>query len=325
MAVRAFGPVRFPITPPPRDEKAFDAVALGLNAVDHVAVVSGYPKFNSKIELVSHSTYFGGQCATAMVALGRLGFRARYIGRVGSDLAGQLQIESIRDEGVDCSEVRAIDDADSQVSVILVDRSTGERTVMWRRDPRINVAPSEIHEEVITSARVFHCDGHNIDAEVQAATWARSAGIPTCIDVDFDYGGDRLYGLIDYLVTSEEFPARLTGLSEPSVALRALRERYGSPFVAMTRGRRGVLALVDDVFIESPGFDVASVDTTGAGDAFHAGFLAGLLDGLDVEQTLRVANAVAALNCTALGARGGLPVRTQLDDFLRSASTVQVV
>lgn len=317
--------MRFPIVPPARDEKAFDAVALGLNAVDHVAVVARYPAFNSKIELVSHTTLFGGQCATAMVSLARLGLRSRYIGRVGSDLAGQMQIASIRDEGVDVGELRIIDGADSQIAVILVDESTGERTVMWRRDPRICVRPDEIRPELITSARAFHCDGHNIDAEVLAATWARDAGIPTCIDVDFDYSGERLYPLIDYLVTSEEFPERLTGLADPRRSLAALRDRFGSPFVAMTLGRRGALAMLDGNYVESPGFIVDAVDTTGAGDAFHAGFLFGLLEGHDVETTLRVANAVAALNCTKPGARGGLPTRESLDDFLRSASTVQIV
>ena len=303
---------------------AFDAVALGLNAVDHVAVVPRYPAFNSKIELISHTTLFGGQCATAMVSLQRLGLRTRYIGRVGSDLAGQEQIASIRAEGVDVSELRVIEGADSQVSVILVEESTGERTVMWRRDPRVRVAPEEIQRDLITSARVFHCDGHSIEAEILAATWAREAGIPTCIDVDFDYGGERLYPLIDYLVTSEEFPERITGQTEPRAALASLRDRFGCPFVAMTLGRRGAIALVDNTFVESPGYVVDAVDTTGAGDAFHAGFLFGLLEGHDVESTLRLANGVAALNCTKLGARGGLPTRAQLDEFLRTASTVQV-
>ncbi len=317
--------MRFPIVPPQPECKAFDAVALGLNAVDHVAVVAEYPAFNSKVELVSHTTLFGGQCATAMVSLSRLGLRSRYIGRVGSDLAGQMQIASIRNEGVEVGELRIIDGADSQIAVILVDESTGERTVMWRRDPRISIRPDEIRPELITSARAFHCDGHNIDAEVLAATWAREAGIPTCIDVDFDYGGERLYPLIDYLVTSEEFPERMTSLADPRRSLAALKERFGNPFLAMTLGRRGAIALLDGEYVESPGFIVDAVDTTGAGDAFHAGFLFGLLEGFDVETTLRVSNAVAALNCTKPGARGGLPTREQLEDFLSSASTVQVV
>lgn len=317
--------MRFPVQPPAASSLPFDALALGLNAVDHVAVVDAFPLFNTKTELASHATYFGGQCATAMVALSRLGLRSRYVGRVGDDLEGRLQIASIADEGVDVSELRTVEHAESQVSVILVDRATGERTVMWRRDPRISVHPDEISRELITAARVFHCDAHSVDAEVLAATWARSAGIPTSIDVDFDYSGEALYPLIDYFVTSEEFPARVTGITEPRAALAALHERFGNPLVAMTLGRRGALALVDGITVASPGFAVEAVDTTGAGDAFHAGFLYGLLTGLDVEATLRVANAVAALNCTRLGARGGLPTRDELESFLGTASTVEVV
>jgi sugar/nucleoside kinase (ribokinase family) len=117
----------------------------------------------------------------------------------------------------------------------------------------------------------------------------------------------------------------MTGIADPRQSLASLKERFGNPFVAMTLGRRGALALLDGVYIESPGFVVDAADTTGAGDAFHAGFLFGLLEGFDAETTLRVANAVAALNCTKPGARGGLPSREQIDDFLRTASTVQVV
>src|SRR6266513_3083927 len=81
-------------------DKPFDAVALGLNAADHLIVVPHYPGFNSKVELLSHTLAPGGQCATAMVALARLGMRTRYIGKVGSDDLGRFQINSVVSEGV---------------------------------------------------------------------------------------------------------------------------------------------------------------------------------------------------------------------------------
>jgi sulfofructose kinase len=311
--------MRLPIPAPPPGSRPFDAVALGLNAVDHLVVVPQFPAFGSKIELSSHTLLPGGQAATAMVALKRLGLETRYVGRVGADETGRFQIASLDAEGVERSECRIVEGADSQLAFILVDEATGERTVLWRRDPRIAVLPDEIDEELCCSGRVLHLDGHNIEAEVLAAKWARAAGIPVSIDADFDYGGAPLYPLVDYFITSADFPKQLTGLADEREALAALHERFGCPLVGMTLGVRGALVLCEGIFIESPGFRVDARDTTGAGDAFHAGFLYGLLEGFDLEPCLRIANAVAALNCLAIGARGGLPTPDELRAFLARA------
>lgn len=308
--------MQLPVPALPEGRSTFDAVSLGLNASDHLIVVPQFPTFNSKIEFRSHQLLFGGQAATAMVACARLGFKARYIGRVGSDDVGRLQIESLKSEGVDLSECRVVPGVDSQIAYILVDESSGERTVIWKRDPRISVHPSDISQEMICSGRVLLLDGHNIEAEILAATWARAAGIPVVIDVDKDYGGERLYPLIDYLITSEEFPHRVTGITDQREALVALQHRYGCPFVAATLGSRGVLAYCDGQWFESSGFHVDAKDTTGAGDAFHGGFIAAMLEGASIDGALHMANAVAALNCTRLGARGGLPTRAELNAFL---------
>jgi sugar/nucleoside kinase (ribokinase family) len=309
-------PMKLPVSAPPPDSRPFDAVALGLNAVDHLVVVPRFPAFASKIELISHQVLPGGQCATAMVALSRLGLRTRYVGRVGSDDTGRLQLASLDAEGVERSECRVVQGASSQLAFILVDEGTGERTVIWSRDPRIAVHPDEIDEALVCSGRALHLDGHNIEAEIRAARWARAAGIPVTIDVDFDYGGEELYPLVDYLITSADFPARVTGIAEERAALAALRDRFACPLVGMTLGARGALVLCDGVYVESPGFRVDVRDTTGAGDAFHAGFLFGLLEGQGLEECLRTANAVAALNSRVIGARGGLPTRPELEAFL---------
>jgi sugar/nucleoside kinase (ribokinase family) len=313
--------MQLPVPAQPRTGRAFDVVGIGLNASDTVVVVPHFPEFDAKVEITSHQLMFGGQVATAMVGMQRLGFKSRYIGRVGSDHVGGLQIASIEAEGVECSELRVVEGVQSQIAIILVEAGSGERTIMWRRDPKLTIRPDELSRDVVCSGRVLHLDGHNIEAEVRAATWAREAAIPVTIDVDKDYDGAALYPLVDYLTTSEEFPARVTGAAEPRAALAALHDRFGCPFVAMTRGRRGALALCEGRYVESPGFVVEARDTTGAGDAFRVGFLYGLLEGLSVEETLRAANAVAALNCRELGARGGLPTRVELEAFLTTGGT----
>ena len=298
-------------------DKAFDAVALGLNAVDHLIVVPHFPEFNTKTPFISHTLAPGGQCATAMVTLARLGMRARYIGTVGSDAAGRLQIDSIKSEGVECSGVAIVEGAETQTAFIIIDQVTGERTILWNRDKRLTVTADEVDRGAVTSGRVLHLDGHDVAGSITAATFAREAGVPTVLDIDNAYPGyENLLSLIDFIICSSTFAERVTGESELRVGLRKLAQRSGSPFVAATTGRDGALAYFRDQYIHSPGFDVECKDTTGAGDAFHGGFIYGLLAGFGVEETLRFANAVAALNCRSVGARTALPTLNEVNALL---------
>ena len=297
--------------------KAFDAVALGLNAVDHLIVVPHFPEFNTKIPFVSHTLAPGGQCATAMVALARLGMRTRYIGKVGSDDAGRLQIASIEKEGVECSGVAVVEGAETQTAFIIIDKVSGERTILWNRDERLTVTEGEVDREAVTSGRVLHLDGHDVAASIAAATFAREAGVPTVLDIDNAYPGfEGLLPLIDFIISSSSFTERVTGETDLRRGIRELARRSGSPFVAATSGRNGALAYFQGQYLHSPAFAVECKDTTGAGDAFHGGFIYGLLAGLGVEDTLRMANAVAALNCRGVGARTALPTLDEVNALL---------
>ncbi len=299
--------------------KPYDAVALGLNALDHLVVVPHYPEFNTKIPFLSHTVAPGGQAATAMVALARLGLRARYIGKVGDDDFGRVQIQSLLSEGVEASGVGIVEGAQSQSAFIIIDRESGERTILWHRDDRLTVTADEVDREMVTSARALHLDGHDVEASIQAARFAREAGIPVVIDIDNLYpGAEELLPLVDFLISSSSFPERLTGERDLKVALKIIHEQTGSLFVAATMGVEGVMAYFRGQYFHSPAFKVECRDTTGAGDAFHGGFIYGLLAGYSVEATLRFANAVAALKCRALGGRTSLPSRDEVNALLAS-------
>lgn len=300
--------------------KPFDAVAMGLNAVDHIIVVPHYPEFNSKVRFSSHVVAPGGQAATAMVALARLGLRARYIGKVGSDQMGQLQIESLRSEGVR-ADISIVEGAQTQTAFIIVDQSSGERTIIWDRPDELAIREDEVDREAVTSGRVLHLDGHDTLAAAAAARHARQAGIPVVIDIDNIYpGAAELLRLVDFVISSSTFPERFTGEGDLKVALKRLHEMTGSRFVAATLGDRGALAYFRGQYIYSPAFRIECRDTTGAGDAFHGGFIYGLLKGFSVEETLRFANAVAALKCRKLGARTALPSLAEVEQLLSSGS-----
>jgi sugar/nucleoside kinase (ribokinase family) len=301
--------------------KPYDAVALGLNAVDHILVVPQYPEFNSKIPYDSHALAPGGQCANAVVVLTRLGLRGRYVGKVGADNEGRLQLDSLRSEGVETRDVTVVDGAETQTAFIIVERKSGERTILWNRDDRLNIEPSEVVPEVVTSGRVLHLDGHNVEASIAAARFARTARIPTVLDIDNVYPGtERLLPLIDFLISSESFPERFTGESDLRLSLPFLARHYDCGLVAATLGDRGALAYVKGTELHSPAFQIDCKDTTGAGDAFHGGFIYGLLSGFSVERTLEFANAVAALKCRAIGSRPALPTLPEVEALIERSA-----
>src|SRR4030095_7837690 len=133
----------------------------------------------------------------------RLGLRTRYIGKVGSDDFGALQIRSLESEGVEASGVTIVEGADSQIAYIVVDQPSGERTVIWHRDIRLMIDPSEVDGNAVTSGRALLLDAHNVAASIAAARYAREAGIPTVLDIDTIYpGSEELLPLIDFLISS---------------------------------------------------------------------------------------------------------------------------
>jgi sugar/nucleoside kinase (ribokinase family) len=270
-------------------------------------LVPHFPAYAGKVPFQEEILSPGGQVASAMVACARLGLRTKYIGSVGDDERGRIQMESLRATGINLDDVQVRKGCANQSAYILIDRSTGERTVLWRRDDCLRLDPAQIGPEQITSARLLHIDGHDTPAVARAAAIAREAGIPVTVDVDTIYHGfDRVLPQVDYLVASSEFPAAWTGNRDPFQALETLQNEYGMKVAAMTLGAHGAMARVDGRFVYSPAYVVNCVDTTGAGDVFHGAFCYAVLQEMPIRDTLEFANAMAALNCTALGARGGI-------------------
>jgi len=302
-------------------DKPFDAVGFGLNAVDHLILVPEYPAFDTKTRLLEHKLSAGGQTATAMVALKRLGLNTAYAGRFGSDPEGQFGLSTVKDEGVNIDYVEVVPNSSTQIAFITIEARSGERTIVWDRDDRLAYKPHEAPRGFGSQGRILHLDAHDPPACAVVARDARDAGTIVSADIDNIYEGlPQLLPLVDILVGSKEFPRRLTGIEEPKAALVELQNRYGSRVVGMTLGNRGALIYCEGQFIQAPAYSAPGgcKDTTGAGDAFHAGLLYGFLVGESIEASLKLGNAVAAMKCSALGARPALPTKAELQEFMRS-------
>jgi sulfofructose kinase len=295
----------------------FDLVGVGLNATDTLLLVRKYPELGGKIAFEREILSPGGQVASALVTCGKLGLRTKYIGAVGDDERARIQMASLSEAGMNLDDVEIRAGCPNQSAYIVIDQSTGERTIFWHRPDCLTLDPAHITPEKITCGQMLHIDGHDTPAVAHAARIARDHGIPVSVDVDNVYPGfDRVLSCVDYVIGSTEFPARWTGEDDHFLALERIQSEYGMRVTAMTLGPNGALAREDGKFVYSPGFVVNCVDTTGAGDVFHGAFCYSVLKGASMRDALEFSNAMAALNCTRLGARGGIASADEARDLI---------
>lgn len=301
------------------ENKEFDVVGFGTNAVDYLIVVPEYPEFNSKIELENYTQLAGGEIASTMVGLRRLGLKTAYIGSFGKDQAGDFGLQTLINESVNVDFTQQIEDAQTQIAFIIIDKSSGERTVIWKRDKKLAFAPENVPLEILQNTKVFHATPHDTLACAKMAREAKKNSAIVSIDIDNIFDGLlEMIPLIDIFISSADFPEKIFGIKDKKDSLREIKSRFGCPVVGMTLGENGSLILCEGEFIETKGFKVPNgcKDTTGAGDAFRVGFLYGLLKGETVEVAAKMANAVAALKCREIGARTALPNVSELINLI---------
>ena len=294
-----------------------DVLAIGLNATDTLIRVPRFPAFDSKTKILSSALLPGGQAATAAVACQRWGLRSSYVGKIGDDAAGRMQREEFTREGVEAHLIE-VPNCASQLAFIIVDERTGERTILWQRDDRLDLQPDELPREWIRGARLVHVDGHPCAPAMAAARWAHEAGAVVTADLDNLYPGvEALLEGVDFMISSRDFPERLLGVPDLLESLPEITRRFGCRVAGATLGRDGVLAWDGTQFHYCPAFRVDTVDTTGAGDIFHAGFAYALLRGDTLPEILEFSCASAGLNCTAPGARGGIRPVDEIEKLRR--------
>jgi sulfofructose kinase len=305
-----------PLWPEGDGARSVDVVGVGQISLDRVWLTAAGEGGSPPVGLPE---FTGGQVATAVLALARLGARCVYLGAVGGDAEASRVLEPLERARVDCSAVVHVAEGRTRRALIRVDPAGGERRVQPERDPRVRLEPADLERRHIEGSRALLIDAEDPEASLWAARVANAAGVAVVLDADRrGHGVESLLPVTDFPIVSHEFAE---AFSDGSVreALRSLASR-SRHLAVVTLGAKGAIAQArdSDEVIESPAFEVEARDTTGAGDVFHAAFIWGLLGGLDARAALRTANAAAAMSCRALGAQGGLPDREGLAAFLES-------
>lgn len=291
-------------------------VALGYVSNDYIARVPEIPVDN-KVKMSIHSVQGGGPAGGAAVCASRLGMTSSLISSVGSDDPGKKILADLAADNVDISAVKVRQNCGSPIAYCWVD-DAGRRSVAWTMNNLELLTADEIPAEMIQQAALLHLDGHHPEAAYQAAQTARAVGVPVALDAGtLNESTSRLAKIADIVITSEPFALAATGSNDPVQAVTALRELYPQAQVlGATFGGKGSYFFLDNEVIHIPPFEVEVVDTTGAGDSFHAGFEVAYIESGDVRYAARFGSAVAAIKCGKLGARAGLPDRASVEKFL---------
>lgn len=298
---------------------------LGQCSLDYLAVIDSFPGIDTKTEVVQWEEQGGGPVATALVALSRLGIKCRFHGITGDDDAGEKIRQSLIKEHVDIDGLLKRNRSSSQVAFIAVEKTRGKRTIFWKRPTGEALIPEELGAHFLEESQFLLLDGLMKDSSLYAAKKARQLNIPVMLDAGrLREGMLDIARLCDYVVASEEF-AKDLGWSEDTDALqREIEKHLGKRVVTITLGERGSITFLNNQeVIRTPAFEVEAVDTTGAGDVFHGGYIFGLLQGWNIVDTVRFASVLAALKCKKVGGRAGIPNLTEAMELFTGGAAAE--
>ncbi len=295
-------------------KRSFAVYALGQCPLDYLGKIEAYPPPDAKCEFSDLIVQGGGPAATALVALARWGLSCAFAGIIGDDLFGSMVKAFLDKEGIDTGGILVRKTSESQFAFIVAEPGMGRRTIFWRRPTGPPLKPEELDFNVIRQARVVLTDGLFVEASIAACKAAKDAGVPVVVDAGtLREGILDLVPLSDYFVVSENFAKSLVGDNMPLDACYKLAES-GPRVTGVTLGDRGYVALAEGQVVERPAYPVEAVDTTGCGDAFHAGICYGVVKGWDVKKSLDLGAWAAAMVSLKLGGRAGIPSLKELEE-----------
>ncbi|MDD2677391.1 MAG: PfkB family carbohydrate kinase [Methylacidiphilaceae bacterium] len=289
-----------------------DVLCVGHACYDLAFFVPHHPGPDEKIFSEELVLVGGGPAANAAVAVCRLGGTASFLGYLGKDHFGERHARELAEEGVETSLlVRGSSPTPLALSLVKPD---GSRSVVNHSTATPKLEAS-LADRPWPSARAILFDGHEPRISLPMVEEARRRGIPTVLDAgSLHEGTAKLAEAVDHLVASERFAAQATGLTDPEEAMHRLAASH--PCVVVTLGEQGLLWSCGAKRGRLPAYRVRSVDSTGAGDAFHGAFALGVARRMAWEDLLSFASAAGALTCTRLGARQGLPSAEEVAEIL---------
>lgn len=306
--------------------RTYDIVSFGIAAVDDIVQLDKFPTPNSKTPVTWIERQPGGQSCTALVAAARQGLRCAYAGILGDNELSDFTRNVLEKEHVDLPSVIRSPDARPFYSIILLDQSNGERTILYFADGVHGVGCDDISETLIANSRILLVDQLGPEGTLRACQLGRMHG--TQVIADFERINHpqlrEAMNFVDHLILPLRLVRELTGCDAPEAAVRELGKTRRA-CTAATDGSSGCWFIADDgEVLHQPAFKVNVIDTTGCGDVFHGAYAAAIIQGHPLAAAIRRASAAAALSATRRGGQPGIPDVAGINQLLANSSEVQV-
>lgn len=301
--------------------RKYDLLAYGDPNADHVFAADRVPSADEKVLGRNLGVFPGGTVPNVACAASRLGLVTAAYGRVGNDGHGQTLLEANAAFGIANAYMTKAPHPSAAAMIIV--NAAGEKALVYAPMPDVPMDEARLGE-ALAQSRVVYAMPYDLDEFDRLSTLARAADCRVAIDIEAAVAPNRerllaLLARADIVFMNESgFRATTPGDITPD-SVRALLA-HGPKVVAVTLGARGAIACMGDEMLFQQGFAATLVDATGAGDCFNGAFLASLLRGRTLAETLRFACAAAAISVTAAGARSALPDRDQVQSLLAGAS-----
>ncbi len=294
------------------DVKPFDLLVVGDLNYDYLGRIPFFPQPDEEVAIHPMQGYLGGSGANAAVVAARLGLSVAFYSAVGQDASGAGLLELLERCGVSTAHIQRVPDLASGMVFGLID-ADGNRRLFCYRGANLALSPADISDEELLAARRVHLNGPEYGLALDLLSRSRRLNIPNSMDPGSiligEHGAEMeaLLGQTDVLFVNQvEFVHLARGESQLERA--AWLHSRGVGWVVLKNGERGSLLFRPGLPPERmPAYQIHAVDATGAGDAFNAAFLYGLINHLEVQEVLRLANAVGALAASAVGATSGVP------------------
>lgn len=292
---------------------------VGAAVLDHINLIEYYPNEDGSTHITKIIDQGGGACATAIVAANRLGMHGQMIASIGDDEIGKAILRGLDQEQIDTTMVEIIPGANSPHSEIMVNPETGTRTKFVCNNTLPPIEWTKDQADLIKNSDILHVDGTRYDNAMAAIIIARENGILVSVDgchMEEDRELNRAMACMsDILIMNARYP-KLVAKTETTEEALAYFASQGPKIVISTQGTKGCLAWIDGKVEVFPAYSVKAVDSTGAGDVFHGAFLASYAQEGDVRRAIRYASIAAALKCTQIGGRAGIPSDEEIRSYL---------
>jgi sulfofructose kinase len=300
-------------------ERAPRILCAGIIVLDEVFRVDEFPQPDGKVQARGFFVVNGGCAANAAVAIARLGGRATLAGPMGGpageDENGDRVLKALAREKVDCSACQRIDGLATALSAIFMN-ARGDRTIVTYRDERIAAAAPHDPERVVGGIDVVLADNRYPEFVRPICEAARRRNLPVVLDGDRPtVENDPLFRIASHVVFSWECLRLTTGVADLGEGLLRIAGKTDA-FLAVSNGPHDIVYLERGKLRRLSVFKVDAVDTLGAGDAFHGGFVLALAEGQSEVEAMRFGAAVAGIKCTRIGGSAGAPSRAEVETFL---------